>query len=173
MAPTPTYEELKPTQGDPAQSHQYMFDVAALPVTPATEPSWQNIPDITALSPEFQAQLQEITTYAHKGQQAQSKVGSNFSLSFNLLKLRDNTGEFQPEWLVMKNASDQLGELNMLRFRFYDSLGASDAYEGTATVARGARPENGAVGVGWDAWSLTGVGEVLPIENPLKRSTTP
>lgn len=167
MTTTTTYEDLKPTQGDPRQSHQYMLDIAVVPIGAAAT-TWRNVPDITGFNPSFQAVLQEITTYAHKGEQAQSKVGATFNVPFNILPLRDNTGEFQPEWLLLKNASDQTGEKNMLKFRYYDTGGASDAYEGTGTVARDSRPENGPVGVGWDAFTLAASGRVSPIVNPLK-----
>lgn len=159
------FTDVAPTEGTIAQSYEYIFDIAQKP-TGNAQPSWVNVPDITALNPQFPAQLQAITTYAHKGQERQSKIGSGFSLGFNILKIRDNTGEFQPEWLLLKNAADGVGTSNELLFRYYDALGASDAYQGTALVQRDGRPETGAQGPGWDAFTLTGAGDVLPIANP-------
>lgn len=160
------YSGVVPTEGDPAQSYEYIFDIATIPVG-AAEPVWVNVPDITALNPLFNDKVQSIVTYAHKGSSADSKTGSSFTLGFNILKIRDNTGEFQPEWLILKAAADAKGKANRILVRFYDALGASDAYEGTTRVSRDARPETGAEGVGFDAFTLNGVGEVLPIENPV------
>ena len=160
------YEDVKPTQGDVANSYEYIFDIA---LNSAEEPTaWLNVPDITALNPQFAAKLKDIATYAHKGASAQKKTGADFTLDFNILKVRDQTGEFQAEWLMLKQAADAKGDGNNLRFRYYDALGASDAYEGIAAVSRGNRPSTGNDDPGFDNFTLTGVGEVVPIENPTK-----
>lgn len=163
-----TYDDVEPTEGDVAMSYEWMFDVAAKPATSGGALVWINIADITALNPQFAAQLTDIATYAHKGQSAQTKTGSTFTLSFNLLKIRDLQGEFQPEFLILKEASDKNGSENELHFRYYDGGGASDAYQGKATVQRDARPETGNSAPGWEAFTLNGSGRVLPIANPLK-----
>lgn len=160
------YANVVPTEGSVAQSHEFILDVAAPPVAPAAK-TYVNVPDITAVNPQFPAQLQDVTTYANKGQQAQTKIGSAPTLSFNILKIRDNTGEFQPEWLLLKNASDKTGKQNLVWLRWYDALGASDAYEGLFLVVRDGRPETGAQGPGWDAFTFTAAGPVLPIVNPI------
>lgn len=164
------YADVAPTEGSVAQSYEYIFDIAEKP-TGSAEPNWVNVPDITALNPQFPAQLQAITTYAHKGKERQTKIGSGFTLGFNILKIRDAQGEFQPEWLILKNAADGEGSDNEILMRFYDALGASDAYQGTTLVQRDARPENGAQGPGWDAFTLTGAGNVVPIVNPAADTT--
>lgn len=163
------YADVEPTEGTIAQSYEYIFDIAKKPVG-AGAPVWVNVPDITALNPQFPAQLQAITTYAHKGKERQTKIGSGFTLGFNILKVRDNTGEFQPEWLILKEAADGEGSDNEILMRFYDALGASDSYQGTTLVQRDGRPETGAQGPGWDAFTLTGAGNVKPIANPLAGS---
>lgn len=160
------YADVTPTVGSVAQSYEYIVDVATVPVSPAL-PTYVNIPDINNVNPQAPAQLQDITTYANKGQQAQAKVGSSPSVGFNILKIRDEQGEFQPEWLILKNASDKTGKENLVMLRWYDALGASDAYEGLFLVTRDARPESGAQGPGWDAFTLTGAGVVAPISNPV------
>lgn len=166
------FADVKPTTGDVANSYEYIFDLAARP-TGSAEPNWVNVPDITALNPAFAAKLKDITTYAHKGSTAQAKVGDDFTLDFNILKIRDNTGEFQAEWLMLKNAADSKGEANRLLFRYYDALGASDAYQGVAAVSRGNRPSTGNDDPGFDNFALTGVGQVLPIPNPTLAPATP
>lgn len=161
------YAAVVPTEGSVAQSYEYIVDVATPPVAPETERTYTNVPDINQFNPQFPAQLQDITTYANKGQQAQAKVGSAPTAAFNILKIRDNTGEFQPEWLILKNASDKTGKDNLVYLRWYDALGASDAYEGLFLVTRDARPENGAQGPGWDAFTFAAAGPILPIVNPV------
>lgn len=160
------YAAVKPTVGDVAQSYEYIVDVAIVPESAGTK-DFVNIPDISQLNPQFPAQLQDITTYANKGQQAQVKTGTAPTASFNILKIRDATGEFQPEWLILKNASDATGQANLVYLRWYDALGASDAYEGLFLVSRDARPETGPQGPGWDAFTFSAAGPVEPIENPV------
>lgn len=161
------YDDVKPTAGDVANSYEFIFDIGT---GTGADIAWLNVPDITALNPQFAAKLKDIATYAHKGSSAQKKVGADFTLDFNILKVRDSTGEFQPEWLVLKNASDAEGDGNNLRFRYYDALGASDAYQGIAAVSRGNRPNTGNDDPGFDSFVLTGVGQVKPIENPVKNA---
>ena len=163
------YADVQPTAGDVANSYEYIFDVAVLP-TGDTEPTWVNVPDITALNPQWTAKLKDIATYAHKGASAQKKVGSDFALDFNILKVRDESGEFQAEWLLLKNAADADGDDNNIAFRFYDALGASDAYQGKAAVSRGNRPSTANDDPGFDNFSLAGVGRVEPITNPVTAS---
>ncbi|MEW1706988.1 hypothetical protein AB0230_07075 [Microbacterium sp. NPDC089190] len=163
------YADVEPTEGTIAQSYEYILDIAKKPVG-AAAPTYVNVPDITALNPQFPAQLQAITTYAHKGKERQTKISSNATLGFNILKVRDNVGEFQPEWLILKEASDADGSDNEILVRWYDALGASDAYEGTFLVQRDGRPETGSQGPGWDAFTLTGAGNVKPIANPIAGS---
>lgn len=158
------YADVKPTEGDIANSYELIFDINT---GTTLAPVWLNVPDITALNPQFSAKMKDIATYAHKGASAQKKVGNDFTLDFNILKVRDDTGEFQPEWLALKTASDADGEANNIGFRYYDALGASDAYQGRAAVSRGNRPNTGNDEPGFDSFVLTGVGGVLPIVNPV------
>ncbi|UCR89247.1 phage tail tube protein [Mycetocola spongiae] len=167
MPETPSYADVKPTVGDIANSFEYMFDINTGTIA---APVWVNVPDITGLNPQPTPKLKDIATYAHKGSSAQVKVGNDFALDFNLLKIRDKTGEFQPEWLALKAAADAKGEANNIGIRWYDALGASDAYQGVAAVSRGNRPSTGNDDVEFDNFSLAGVGEIKPIANPLKKA---
>jgi hypothetical protein len=159
------YEDVERISGDVANTYEYMFDIntgtAAVPV-------WLNIPEITALNPAFAPKLKDIATYADQGSSSQKKVGADFTLDFNLLKIRDLTGEFQDYWIALKEAADADGDANNLGFRYYDSKGASDAYQGIAAVNRGSRPSTANDDPGWDNFSLAGKGPVRPIVNPLK-----
>jgi hypothetical protein len=163
------YQDVVPTEGDVAQSYETIVDIAVKPES--GEPTWINVPDITAVNPQMPAQLQAITTYAHKGKERQTKIGAGATVGFNILKIRDNTGEFQPEFLILKAAHDAIGSDNEILMRWYDALGASDAYQGTFLVQRDARPENGATGPGWEAFTLTGAGDVEPITNPISAAS--
>lgn len=165
------YADVQPTEGDVANSYEYIFDVAVLP-TGSGEPVWLNIPDITGLDPQFADKLKDITTYANKGSTSQKKVGRDFTLNFQILKVRDETGEFQAEWLLLKAAADADGKANNIAFRYYDALGASEAYQGTAAVSRGNRPSTANDDPGFDAFTLTGRGRVNPITNPVASAGT-
>lgn len=161
------FDAVTPTLGSVAQSYEYIVDVAPVPVGAAPK-NYRNVPDINQFNPQFAAQLQDITTYANKGQQAQTKVGSAPTAAFNILKIRDALGDFQPEWQILKTASDKSGKDNLVYLRWYDALGAADAYEGLFLVSRDNRPENGPQGPGWDAFTFTAAGPIVPIVNPVK-----
>lgn len=163
------YQDVAPTVGDIANTYEFILDVNT---GTRQNPIWTNVPDITALNPQPAPKLKDVTTYAHKGATAQKKVGSDFSLSFNLLKIRDANGEFQDEWLALKGAADADGDANNIEFRYYDALGASDAYQGIAAVSR-ARAGSANDDPEWDTFTMTGVGQVLPIVNPITAPTAP
>lgn len=151
--------------GDIANSYEYMFDINT---GTSESPTWTNVPELTGLNPLHSPITQDAAVYADQGSSANRKTGSDFSLAFNLLRRRDPlTGEFQASWLALKAAADADGEDNVLEVRYYDSKGASDAYQGPCRVQRDARPEQGNAGLGWDAFSFASVGRMQPIENPL------
>ena len=163
-----TWADIKPTEGDVANTFEYMFDIAPLPEGGlAAVQDWTNVPDITGLNPQFAPKMKDITTYADKGSTSQKKVGNDFTLDFQILKVRDQTGKFQPEWKILKDASDASGSANNIAFRYYDALGAEDAYMGVAAVTRANRPSTANDDPGFDAFTLTGRGEVAPISNPV------
>ena len=159
------YDDVTLAEGDVANSFEFMFDIntgtKAVPV-------WLNIPQLTGLNPQHTPKLRDITTYADQGNTNQKKTGQDFTLDFNMLKVRDDTGEFQPEWLALKEAADADGEANNVEIRYYDSRGASDAYQGTVSVARGSRPSTANDEIGWDNFTFASVGRIAPIANPLK-----
>lgn len=162
------FDTITRDTGDIAQSYEYMLDIEIPPVGGTGESTWQNVPELTGFNPVHTPVTQEATVYADQGANATRKTGSDFAASFNVLRKRDETGEFQASWLTLKAAADGEGEANLVTIRYYDSRGASDAYRVTCRVQRDARPETGAVGIGWDAFTLTGVRKATPIANPLK-----
>lgn len=164
------YDTVTPAVGDVANSYEYMLDINT---GTALAPVWLNIPQLTGFNPAHAPKLRDITTYADQGSTNQKKTGQDFSLDFNLLKVRDATGEFQPEWLALKEAADAEGDDNNIELRYYDSKGASDAYQGICSVGRGGRPSTGNDDVGWDNFTFASVGKVAPIPNPLTVPVTP
>ena len=157
------YDSIAPTAGDIANSYEVILDIN----TGTSEaPTWLNIPDITAFNPTSNPKTADVATYAHKGGDALQKVGETFSATFNLLKIRDDEGEFQAEWIALKEAADADGEDNLIEFRYYDALGASEAYQGKAAVQR-ARANTGNADPGFDTFTLTGNGRAKPITNPV------
>lgn len=159
------HDGLTRDTGDIANSYEYMFDINT---GTRQAPVWLNVPELTGLAPLHSPIRQDTTVYADQGTTANRKTGSDFSLNFNLLRKRDAvTGEFQASWLALKAAADADGDDNELEVRYYDSKGASDAYQGVCSVSRDGRPETGNSGVGWDAFSFVSVGRMLPIANPL------
>lgn len=160
------FDDVVPTQGTPANSYEFIVDIAIQPAGAGT-PVWVNIPDITDWNPQHPPKTSNTTTYAHKGGTSESKTGSDFSGEFNMLKIRDATGKaFQPGWQILKDASDAKGEANKILVRWYDAFGAPDAYQGKARVDR-ARVNTGTADNEWDKFTLTGDGSALPIANPL------
>jgi hypothetical protein len=151
--------------GDIANSFEFMFDINT---GTAETPVWLNVPELTGLQPQHSPVRQDATVYADQGTTSSRKTGSDFTLEFNLLKKRDAiTGEFQASWLALKDAADAVGDDNNLEVRYYDSRGASEAYQGVCSVARGPRPQTGNAEVGWDNFQFTSVARVVPIANPL------
>lgn len=161
------FEDVKPTAGAASNAYEVIVEVQPYGTGAPVDESWKNVPDITEFSPSFEAKTSDTTTYAHKGATSTTKVGSNWSASFNMLKIRDKENEFQDDYLVLKKASDANGRDNLVHIRYYDALGADEAYVGVASVSV-APQATGNEDKGWVTVSLTGDGEFTPITNPLK-----
>lgn len=154
----------EPTAGSIANSYELVLDIDL--GTPEA-PQWTNIPDITAFNPTPAIKTIDRSTYAHKGNDAASKVGETFNSSFNVMGIRDDKGEFQPELvaLLALAAPETRGSEAEGRFRYYDELGASYAYEFTATVQDG-RANTGNADPGMFTFTLTSTGSRTSIANP-------
>lgn len=151
--------------GDIANSYEYMLDINT---GTKVAPVWVNVPEITGFQPDHPPITADAAVYADQGTPSIRKIGANFTLTFNLLKKRNTTtGEFQPTWLTLKEAADATGEANDIEIRYYDSKGASDAYQGMCSVSRGQRPDTGNTGINWEQFKLDSVERMLPIANPL------
>jgi hypothetical protein len=165
------YDDLEPVAGDVANTYEWMFDINT---GTAAAPVWTNVPEITGLDPQFTATLDDISTYANKGKQSQIKSGETFVLNGNVLKKRvPGTNLFYPWYMALKNAADAIGVANKIGFRFYDALGADEAYQGTVLVAHPKRQNTGTTGAEFAQFALTGGGDVVPIDNPLAGTQVP
>jgi hypothetical protein len=159
------FDTIKRDVGDSANSYDFMFDFNT---GTKAAPVWVNVPEMTGLAPQHAPKNKDAAVYADQGADNLLKTGSSFTLNFNMLKKRDETGEFQASWLALKQAADGIGKANNMEIRYYDVRGASDAYQGTVSVSRGSRPNTGNDEFGWENFEFASVGPVLPIANPLK-----
>jgi hypothetical protein len=164
MVNTP-YDDVKPTPGTTGNSYEWMLDID-LGTTPAT-PAWKNVPDFTAFNPNPNPKLKDSTTYAHRGQTAQSKTGEDFSAQFNVMGIKDGTGEFQPELVAFIEAGDATGEDNVIPYRYYHATSGVLAYQGTASV-KWSRVNTGNDDLELFQIELTGQGDRKKIPNPNK-----
>lgn len=170
MAGAISFDKMKPTAGDAANSYELYLDIAPLGDTddaPAAE-AWVNVPDIKNLNPTSTATTDNTATYAHRGAKAESKTGEDWSGSVDLLKLRDKTGEFQPEFGILNTAAHAKGRANRLWARWYDAKGATYAFQGIVSVTDNGRQGTDVTGVDFHQFGIASYGEVLPIANPVK-----
>ena len=157
------YANVKPTAGNQAGSYEWLWDITATPAV--TTPTWLNVPDITGLTPTPSPKLKDGTTYAHKGSTAQSKTGEDFTLAASIKGVRDTTGEFQPELLILFAAADAKGAANIVGYRYYHASSPSLAWKGTAAV-NWTRDNTGNDDLEMFALTLTGQGDRIKIANP-------
>ncbi|KKI18711.1 MULTISPECIES: phage tail tube protein [unclassified Leucobacter] len=90
------YTPPAPTQGSNANSYEFHLDVASVPVSPATEPTWLSGPDITGLQPNAAPKTADGTTYANRGQDDTPTVGETFTVAFDAKPVKNTAGSIQP-----------------------------------------------------------------------------
>lgn len=157
------FDDIAPTAGDVGNSFEWIWDITSDATAPT--PTWLNVPDITGLNPAPAPKFKDGSTYANKGQTSQSKTGEDFTLSVQVKGVRDVTGEFQPELLVLIEAADAIGADNVIGFRYYHATSAALAYQGTAAV-RWTRANTGNDDIEFFSFELTGQGDRVKIANP-------
>jgi hypothetical protein len=157
------FDTVAPTQGDNGNSFEWLWDIAAfVPNDPA--PAWVNVPDITGLDPKPTNQMKDDTTYANKGKTSQAKIGEDFTLAVQVKGVKDLTGEFQPELLILLAATDPDSD-GLIRYRYYHATSPSLAYQGTAVVeASRANTDNNSTE--FFSFNMTGKGDRTKITNP-------
>jgi hypothetical protein len=170
-----TYADIAPGTGDVANSYELILDIytgeiADLAPGGTVDPEkWLNCPEISALNPKFTDTIKEITNYAYKGSPGKSKNGTTVELSFTVTKRRVAGGvEWTPEYLELKSRADADGEANKIGIRWYDALGASEAYQGVFLVGHPERQGTGDDDTATDQFTLQSDGKVTPITNPNK-----
>lgn len=157
------FDDVAPTQGDNGNSFEWLWDIASY--TPGDDnPEWLNVPDITGLDPKPTNQMKDDTTYANKGKTSQAKTGEDFTLGVQVKGVKDLTGEFQPELLVLLAATDPDAD-GIIRYRYYHATSPSLAYQGTAVVeASRANTDNNSNEM--FSFNMTGRGDREKITNP-------
>lgn len=154
----------EPTPGSVANSYELCVDINT---GSAETPTWENIPDITGVNPQPAAKMVERTTYAHHGKTAQTKVGEDFTMDFQVMAIRDETGAFQGylNALLALCAPENVGDAAVGHFRYYDELGAAYAYEFTGTV-QDTRSNTGNADPSMYSFNITSNGDRKSITNP-------
>lgn len=156
----------EPTQGSIANSYELCLDIntgtAELPV-------WENIPDVTGIAPQGTPRMADAGTYAHHGQNAQSKIGEDFTIDFQVSAIRDDVGEFQSYLvaLLATAAPETRGDAAVSPFRYYDEKGASYAFEFSGTVQE-SRTNTGNADPSFFSFTVTSKGDRKTIVNPNK-----
>lgn len=157
------FDDIAPTAGDVGNSFEWIWDISAEPTEET--PTWLNVPDITGLQPNPSPKFKDGTTYANKGQTSQSKTGEDFTLQVQVKGVKDASGEFQPELVVLIEAADAIGDDNVIGYRYYHATSPSLAYQGTAAVTW-TRANTGNDDIEFFSFTLTGQGDRAKITNP-------
>lgn len=161
------YADVKPTVGAAANAFEKILDIQPYGDGTPVEGAWENVPDITSFNPTRPPITADTTTWAHKGGQSNTKTGESFSATFNVLKIRNTVdNDWQDYVITLLRASEADGTGNLVHYRYYDALGASEAYQGVASVQM-APQSTGNTDKGWETVTLTGDGRATPITNPI------
>lgn len=156
-----SFASVEPTKGSASNAFERIIQVA--PYGTGEEPTtWSTIPDKKDFQPQRTAKTEDVTTDAHKGASAVEKYGDDWQASFNFLKIRQTGGDFQPEYKILRAASEGIGDASKIHVRYFDALGADEAYQTVATVSL---QEQGS-GKGFVAVTLSGADVIKKIANP-------
>lgn len=153
------------------KSYEYGVDVN---VGTYEDPEWISIRRLFGFNHTPTPKTQDATTYDDKGSTAQEVSGWDWALAFSTnINRSATTGQYLPEIEALRQRTlpGAIGEAAEVDVRWYHKPESGkpnpvDAGRGFATVSysRQNTGPNGETEV-W-AWSLTGVGSYVPIENP-------
>jgi len=163
--PTADWDTLEPTDGTPGNAFELGLDVFI-------GAGWFNIPDITALNPQPQAQTRNRSSYAAKGQPRPNTYARGMTLGVNVEVVRDETGQYQDELQYLLDKAALLNDDNKVRVRWFDTLGADYAYEMTATIEH-SRPNTGDQDAGWFGFTFTATSTPEKVPNPVLDDADP
>jgi hypothetical protein len=163
--PTADWDTLEPTEGTPGNAFELGLDVFI-------GAGWFNIPDITALNPQPQAQTRNRSSYAAKGQPRPNTYARGMTLGVNVEVVRDEAGQYQDELQYLLDKAALLNDDNKIAVRWFDTLGADYAYEMTATIEH-SRPSTGDTDAGWFGFTMTATSTPEKIENPVNDAAVP
>lgn len=159
------FADIKPTPGSHAGTFEWIFDVASIPasgdLTAIAETAWKNVPDINSLNPTAAPKTKDATTYAHKGNTSNVKTGEDVTVSVSVKGVKDSTGEFQPELLLLVAAADSIGIANNVAYRYRHATSEAFSFMGTASVAY-TRANTGVDDPEWFDFTLGGQGDRVP-----------
>lgn len=163
--PTPDWDTLTPTDGTPGNAFELGLDVKI-------GAAWVNVPDITALNPQPQAQTRNRSTYAAKGKPLPTTFARGMQLSVNVEQVRDDAGQYQDELQYLLDKGWLLGQDNEVEIRVFDTLGADYAFQMMATVEI-SRPNTGDTDAGFWGFTLTATNDPTKIANPVNDDIEP
>ena len=161
---------IAPSQGANAASYEWILDLAAVPVSPETEPSWIVYPDIKDVQPNAADKTADGTTYANKGQDDVATIGETFTLALNAKLVKNSDGEVHPAMKLLLDAANSKlpggdATKKVIKARYYHYSVAELAYEFSAEVSW-SRANTGVADVEFLAVTLTSKGDRKVITNP-------
>lgn len=159
-----------PTQGLNGQSYEYHLDVAPLPVSPATEPTWLRAPDITGLQPTPAPKTADGSTYANRGQDDTSTVGETFTATVDVKLVKNEAGKVQPFAALLIAAAQAHLEggdptKKVIAVRVYHEWIEELSWELTAEVSF-SRKNTGNADIEFLSFTLTSKGDRKVVANP-------
>lgn len=170
-----SFTPAPPTQGQNGQSYEYHCDVAALPVSPETDPTWLRAPDITGFNPNSSPKTADGSTYANRGQDDQSTVGETFTVAFDAKAVKNAEGKVQAfiSLLIAAAQSHIKGgdpTKKVIKVRVYHEWIEELSWEFTAEVSF-TRKNSGNAEIEFFAFTLTSKGDREVVRNPALADT--
>ncbi|GAA0371788.1 phage tail tube protein [Streptomyces blastmyceticus] len=155
--PTPPAETVT------ALARRYRLEVDT---STTSTPSWTLLPGVTEFAPKIEPTQQDVTTYDAEGWVEQAVTMLAWSIETTIAhRAHPTTGQFNPTQEYLRKASMSFGAASYVHVRYYDRMGADDAYEGSALVTwepGGGGPDE----VDTIKITLTGSGPLRSITNP-------
>lgn len=162
------FSTLVPSPGAAANAYERVLQIAAYTAgTAPAEGDWLTVRDKKDFAPQRTPRTEDITTDAHKGGTAVEKIGDDWSASVNVLKNRQQDNDFQDYYKVLRAAAESKGDGAKVHVRYFDGLGADEAYQTVATV------QIAEAGSGLDiaAFTFTGSAPIEKIATPVTQTT--
>lgn len=163
----------EPIPGDLGFSYEFGIDIDMAYPDDET-PDWVQVAFITDAGDANEKTKVDTATYYDRGAARNAITGENWTLTFTHQLHRNPDGTYIAVLAKLVEAS-KFGKRNKdakVHVRWYDTEGASYAFEGEAYVSR-ARTAQGNAEVGGFTFTLEGDGAAVEIENPNAEATAP